>query len=116
MILCYRYYERRTVGSQNNERLTTTGLSTSSTGAQFPVQHLEPKRATPTINVGNLNNTNTYDGGGTGVPTSWSLDNTGIFITNIQVAGLSGTALGRAIHWGWGNSSPNPFIEISAEL
>jgi hypothetical protein len=111
-----RYYERRTVGSTANERLTTTGLSNGTTQAQFPVQHLVQKRASPAVNVGNLSNTSAYDGGGAGTPTSWSLDNTGIFVTNIQVSGLSGTASGRAIHWTWNNASPTPFIEISSEL
>jgi hypothetical protein len=116
LIMCMRYYERRTVGSTANERLTTTGLSNGTTQAQFPVQHLVQKRASPAVNVGNLSNTSAYDGGGAGTPTSWSLDNTGIFVTNIQVSGLSGTALGRAIHWTWNNASPTPFIEISSEL
>jgi hypothetical protein len=116
LILCMRYYERRTVGSTANERLTTTGLSNGTTQAQFPVQHLVQKRASPAVNVGNLSNTSAYDGGGAGTPTSWSLDNTGIFVTNIQVSGLSGTASGRAIHWTWNNASPTPFIEISSEL
>jgi hypothetical protein len=114
--LCQRYYERRTVGSTNNERLGTTGLSNGSSGAQIPIQHLVQKRASPSsVNVGNLSSTSTYDGTGSGTPTSWSLDNTGIFITNIQISGIS-TVLGRAIHWTWNNVTPLPFVEINSEL
>ena len=115
LLRCQRYYERRTVGSQNNERLATTGLSNGSASAQFPIQHIVQKRGTPAINVGNLSNTSTYDGTASGTPTAWSVDNTGIFITNIQLTGLT-TALGRAIHWSWANTTPTPFVEISAEL
>ena len=115
LMMCQRYYERRTVGSQNNERLATTGLSNGATLAQFPIQHLIEKRATPSVNVGNLSGTSTYDGTSSGSPTSWGIDNTGIFITNIQLSGLN-TVLGRAIHWAWNNTSPTPFVEISSEL
>lgn len=115
LALCQRYYERRTVGSQSNERLAGTGLANGSTSAQFPIQHYVQKRATPSINVVNLSGTATYDGSASGNPTGWSVDNTGLHITNIQLTGLT-TALGRAIHWTWLNNTPLPYIEISSEL
>ena len=116
LMMCMRYYERRTVGSNFNERLTTTGLANGSSSAQFPVQHLVQKRASPSsINVVNLSSTSTYDGTGAGTPTSWNLDNTGVFVTNISVSGIT-TSLGRAIHWTWLNITPLPYIEINSEL
>jgi hypothetical protein len=116
LIMCQRYYERRTVGSTANERLATTGLAVGTTTAQFPIQHLVQKRASPAVNVGNLSSSTTYDGGASGAPTTWNLDHTGLFITNITISGLSSTALGRAIHWTWNNASPTPFVEINSEL
>lgn len=115
LAMCQRYYERRTVGSQNNERLTTTGFATSSSGAQFPIQHLVQKRSIPTIVVANVGSTHVYDGGGISTPTAWSLDNTGIYITNIYLSGIT-SALGRGAHWGWNNISPLPYVEIISEL
>lgn len=116
LALCQRYYERRTVtGAVANERLTTTGLAASATTAQFPFQHLVIKRDIPSVNVVNLNKTNTYDGGGLSTPTSWSLDNAGLTITNITVSGITSATRG-AIHWTWNNLTPLPYIEISSEL
>jgi len=117
LMLCQRYYERRTVGSQNNERLATTGMSTGSTSAQIAIQMLVQKRSAPALNVGNLSNTATYNGVGNGTPTSYNLDNAGVFIVNIGLSGLTaGLAIGGAIQWCWGNSSPTPYIEFSSEL
>ena len=113
--LCQRYYERRTVGSQNNERIGTAGLAASNTIAQIPIQHLVQKRSIPTIVVANLGSTIVYDGAGITTPTSWGLDNTGIYITNITIYGIS-TVLGRAIHWCWKNVNPLPYIEINSEI
>jgi hypothetical protein len=117
LALCQRYYERRTVGSQNNERLATTGMSNGSTSAQIAIQMLVQKRSTPALNVGNLSNTNCYNGAGNGTPTSYGLDNAGVFIVNIGLFGLTaGLPTGGAIQWCWSNASPNPYIEFNSEL
>ena len=117
LALCQRYYERRTVGSQNNERLATTGMSNGSTSAQIAIQMLVQKRSAPALNVGNLSNSNCYNGAANGTPTSYGLDNAGVFIVNIGLFGLTaGLATGGAIQWCWNNSSPTPYIEFSSEL
>jgi hypothetical protein len=115
--LCLRYYERRTVnGTVNNERLGPTGMLNGSTTSQLSIPYFVIKRAPPSSAIGNLAQTNFYNGLGLGTPSSYSVDNAGMYVTNFTFSGLSGGTLGQAAQWAWGNTTPLPYCEFSAEL
>jgi hypothetical protein len=115
-IIVKRYYERRTlVGTVNNERMATTGLANGTGSIQFPIQYQVAKRAPPTVVVGNVTNLNAYDGSTNNSITAYSIDNAGVYITNIQFS-VPGMTIGRAVHLAWNNFTPLPVIEITSEL
>lgn len=116
LMMCQRYFYRRTVGSQNNERF---GMGMEwSTSIQLPFQHFTPMRVAPSISSGNVTNINAFDGGAgiTGTCSSVTLDNSGVFITNVLFNGFSNTGAGRACHVCWNNAAPYPYVDFSSEL
>jgi len=116
LIMCQRYFYRRTVGSQNNERFGM-GMEWPNS-VQLPFQHFTPMRVAPSISSGNVTNINAFDGGAgiTGTCSAVTLDNSGVFITNVSFNGFSNAVAGRACHVCWNNLTPYPYVDFSAEL
>ena len=134
LALCQRYYEMRVTNSNSipeptdqNGRLTHTGFQSRNANgpngyAQFTVQFYVEKRVDPSINVGLIENSAVYagqdqNGGSPARCTSWALDNTTRFIANISVVYPSIGGGTIPLQWTrFGSITPEPYIEINAEL
>ena len=135
LALCQRYYEKRITNSDStsggasdqNGRLTLAGCQTQNTNgtngsAQFAVQFNVEKRVAPSINVGFIKNSGVYAGQdqNDGTPekcVSWTLDNTTRFMANINVNYPSMGGGTIPLQWTrYGDITPEPYIEMNAEL